>query len=52
MAEETLQKGQKQHTPATIPPKQVEEPSAAAAEEPEIDDLLMDENYETQEDIL
>lgn len=30
----------------------MEESAAAAAAEPEIDDLLMDENYETQEDIL
>ena len=48
MAEETLQKGQVQHTPATIPPKKVEETAA----EPEIDEFMMDENYETQEDIL
>jgi hypothetical protein len=52
MAEDTLQKGQKQHTPTTIPPKNVEETAVAAATEPEIDDLMMDENYKTQEDNL
>ena len=52
MAEETLQKGQKIHTPATIPPKQVEEPATEVECEPEADNLTMDEFFETQDDIL
>ena len=52
MAEETLQKGSGKHTPATIPPNKVEETTAAEAAELEIDEFMMDENYETQEDIL
>jgi hypothetical protein len=52
MAEETLQKGSGIHTPATIPPNKVEDATAGEVADPEIDDLMMDENYETQEDIL
>jgi hypothetical protein len=52
MAEETLQKGQKKHTPATIPPKNVEEPAAEVEVEPEVEDLTMEDIFETQEDIL
>ena len=52
MAEETLQKGQNQHTLATIPPKQVEEAAAVVESEPEADDMMMEENFKTQEDIL
>ena len=52
MAEETLQKGQKKHTPATIPPKNVEEASAEVEVEPEVEDLTMEDIFETQEDIL
>jgi hypothetical protein len=52
MAEETLQKGQNQHTLATIPPKHVEEAAAAVESEPEADDMMMEENFETQDDIL
>jgi hypothetical protein len=52
MAEETLQKGHKKHTPATIPPKNGEEAAAAVEVEPEADDMIMEENFETQDDIL
>jgi hypothetical protein len=47
MAEETLQKGQKQQASATIPSKNMEEIEIAATEVPEIDDLMMDKNNET-----
>ena len=47
MAEDTLQKGQKQHTPATIPPKQVEEAAAVVESEPEADDMMMEEAAES-----
>lgn len=52
MAEETLQKGQNQHTLETIPPKHVEEAAAAVEFEPEADDMMMEENIEMQDDIL
>ena len=52
MAEETLLKGQKKHTPETIPPKQVESTEAAVEPEPEANDMQMEEFFETQDDIL
>ena len=52
MAEETLKNGSGKHTPETIPLKKVEDATAAEVAEPEIDEFMMDENYEMQEDIL
>ncbi len=52
MAEETLLKGQKKHTPETIPPKHVEATETAVEPEPAADDMQMEEFFETQDEIL
>jgi hypothetical protein len=52
MAEDTLQKGKKQHTPATIEPNNVEEAAPDVEGEPEVEDFTMEDIFETQDDIL
>ena len=59
MAEDTLQKGKKQHTPATIQPKNVEEAATEVKEaetevegEPEVEDFTMADMFETEDAIV